>query len=157
MTLPEPSRRLPGAARTAWRLSLAGQALVALVAAVMVSAVLDRAAGIPPWVTVGVVAAASLVAIAVVPEVRWRRWRYEVREEEIDLRHGTWTVRRTLIPIRRVQHVDTASGPLESALDLASVSFHTAAGATAIPALTRPEAEAIRRRVGELARVRDDV
>jgi hypothetical protein len=102
------------------------------------------------------VAAVGLLAAAVVPELRWRRWRYEVRPEEIDLRHGVFTVRRTLVPIRRVQHVDTESGVLQGMFDLATVSVHTAAGKTAIPALLRGEAEGVRRRVGELARTRDD-
>ena len=97
------------------------------------------------------------IGCAVVPEVRWRRWRYAIRETAIDLRHGTVVERRTLVPIRRVQHVDTESGPLQAMFDLASVRFHTAAGATRVPALTRAEAEAVRRRVGELANRRDDV
>mgnify|MGYP006160374619 CR=1 FL=1 len=59
------------------------------------------------------------------------------RAEEIDLRHGLFTVRRTLVPIRRVQHVDTESGPLQGMFELATVSFHTAAGSTKIPALLR--------------------
>ena len=156
MSLPEPSRRLPAAAKTAWRLSAAGQALALVVVVVLLSGVWSEL-GVPLLAPLLGAAALGVLLVAVVPEVRWRRWRYEVREEEIDLRHGTWTVQRTLVPIRRVQHVDTASGPLESALDLASVSFQTAAGATTIPALTRGEAEEVRRRVGELARVRDDV
>ena len=38
------------------------------------------------------------------------------------------TVKRTLVPIRRVQHVDTETGPVQGMFDLATVSFHTAAG-----------------------------
>jgi uncharacterized protein len=97
------------------------------------------------------------VALGVVgPSVLWRRWRYEIRSEEIDLRHGLFTVKRTLVPIRRVQHVDTESGPLQGTFQLATVSFHTAAGSTKIPALLRGEAETVRRRVAELTRTRDD-
>jgi membrane protein YdbS with pleckstrin-like domain len=142
----DPARPLPAAALTLWR----GQALVVAAAAALV------AVGVlgPPWAAL--VAVAGGAAAWVAPGVRWRRWRYEVREEELDLRHGLFTVRRTLVPIRRVQHVDTSSGPLQSAFDLATVSVHTAAGETEIPALARGEAEAVRRRIGELARTRDD-
>jgi membrane protein YdbS with pleckstrin-like domain len=129
-----------------WRLQLGGVAAAVAVAAVLV---------LGPWGAVAVPLGAA--ATWVLPQVRHRRWRYEVREEELDLRHGLWTVARTLVPIRRVQHVDTESGPLQSAFDLATVTFHTAAGKTRIPAVTRGEAEAIRRRVAELARTRDDV
>ena len=146
MSLSEPQTRLPAAARSLWRAQLLALTAVATAAA---------AGFLGLWALA--VLAAGLALAAVVPEVRWRRWRYQVREEEIDLRHGLVTVRRTLVPIRRVQHVDTSSGLLQGAFDLATVSFHTAAGETEIPALTRADAEAVRRRVGELARTRDDV
>jgi uncharacterized protein len=142
----EPTRRLPRAARTMWRVQLAGMGLVA-------SGLAASAFGV--WGLA--VLALAVVAVIAIPEVLWRRWRYEVRDEEIDLRHGLLTVRRTLVPIRRVQHVDTESGPVQGMFDLATVSFHTAAGKTEIPALTRSEAEDVRRRVGDLARTRDDV
>ena len=64
----------------------------------------------------------GVVARVVAPTVLWRRWRYEIRDEEIDLRHGLFTPRRTLVPIRRVQHVDTESGPLQGMFELATVS-----------------------------------
>jgi uncharacterized protein len=142
----EPQGRLPGAALTMWRLQAVG---IALVAAITAAGVLEPLAGLAALVL-------GIGLAVVLPAVRWRRWYYEVRAEELDLRHGLWTVRRTLVPIRRVQHVDTSSGPLQGMFDLASVSVHTAAGETEIPALTRSEAEAVRRRIGELARVRDD-
>jgi uncharacterized protein len=108
--------------------------------------------------TIGLVALpVAAAAVAIVPVVRWRRWRYEVREDEIDLQHGIWSVKRTLVPIRRVQHVDTSVGALQGSFGLATVTFHTAAGQTEIPAVERGEAEAIRTRVAELARTRDDV
>jgi hypothetical protein len=155
VTLTEPSRRLPEKAKGYWRVALCGQVAVPLVVSLMLVG-LWREIGVPAGVPFLAILVAGLVAIAVVPEVRWRRWRYEVREEEIDLRHGTWTIRRTLVPIRRVQHVDTRSSALQGSFDLATVSFHTAAGATEIPALLRGEAEEVRRRVADLARTRDD-
>jgi uncharacterized protein len=126
------------------------------VASLAVAPLVDEV-GLPIWVLPALVAVLGGVAVAVVPPLRWRRWRYDVREDEIDLRAGLWTVRRTLVPIRRVQHVDTESGLLQTFFDLATVTFHTAAGATEIPALKRAEAERVRSRVAELARTRDDV
>ena len=37
-------------------------------------------------------------SIAVAPVLRYRVWRYAVREDEIDLRHGWWAVTRTIVP-----------------------------------------------------------
>jgi membrane protein YdbS with pleckstrin-like domain len=79
--------------------------------------------------------AAGVVALGgvVLPLLRWRKWRYEVRDEEIDLLRGALVVRRTLIPMTRVQHVDTQRTPLSDLFDLRSVTVHTAAGSHSSP------------------------
>ena len=111
------------------------------------------------WALLGWVAAvvAGVLAVVVVPELRWRRWRWEVREHEIDIRRGTLAVTRTLVPMLRVQHVDTKRDLLQQWLGLATVVFHTAAGANEIPALTVAEAGRVRDRIAELARTADEL
>jgi membrane protein YdbS with pleckstrin-like domain len=146
----EPQQRLPRDAIGYWRLVGAGQGAMLLVGAIVI------AQWVPWWIPVAVALVAAVVLAGVVPTLRWRRWRYEVRSEEVDLVRGTFVVRRTIIPIRRVQHVDTESGPLQDSYGLATVTFHTAAGGVAIPALRKGEAESVRTRVAELARTRDD-
>ncbi|MCS1351607.1 PH domain-containing protein [Mechercharimyces sp. CAU 1602] len=91
------------------------------------------------------------------PKLRWKRWRYEVTENEIELQYGVWIVKRTLIPMVRVQHVDTKQGPLLRRYGLAAVMISTAAGTHEIPALEELTAELLRDRIAELARVIDDV
>ena len=84
--------------------------------------------------------------------LRWRRWRWEVREEEIDIDQGILLVRRTLIPMPRVQHVETTRNVLEQALRLATVKVHTAAGGHTIPLLDERDAARVRDRIAVLAR-----
>ena len=149
---PEPSRRLSPAARWLWR----AQGLFAAVGALVLGSALSSGApGGWAWLLLPV--ATLLLGAGLVPELRWRRWRYEVRDEEIDLRHGTVTITRTLIPMLRVQHVDTTRGPLDQALGLATVVIHTAAGRTAIPALSEGDAGRLRDRIAALARTADEL
>jgi membrane protein YdbS with pleckstrin-like domain len=91
------------------------------------------------------------------PLLRWRTWRYEVRDEEIDLLRGALVVTRTLVPMTRVQHVDTQRNPVADLFDLRTVEVHTAAGSHEIPALRPGEASAIRDRIAVLARTPDDL
>jgi membrane protein YdbS with pleckstrin-like domain len=102
---------------------------------------------------VGVVAVGGVAA----PLLRWRTWRYEVRDEEIDLLRGAVVVRRTLIPMTRVQHVDTERTPLSDLFELRSVTVHTAADSHSIPALRPGDAAAIRDRIAVLARQPDEL
>ena len=66
-------------------------------------------------------------------------------------------ITRTLVPMLRVQHVDTTRGPLDQLLGLATVVVHTAAGATTIPALETAEAGQLRDRIAALARTADEL
>jgi uncharacterized protein len=115
------------------------------------------APGLLAWLAwalaVGVVAIGGVAA----PLLRWRTWRYEVRDEEIDLLRGAVVVRRTLIPMTRVQHVDTQRSPLSDLFELRSVTAHTAAGSHSIPALRPGDAAAIRDRIAVLARQPDEL
>ncbi|OLS34240.1 PH domain-containing protein [Bacillus sp. MRMR6] len=90
------------------------------------------------------------------PSLRWKRWRYEVKEEEIELQRGIFIKTRTLIPMIRVQHVDTVQGPLLRKYLLASVIVNTAATSHEIPALEESEAEELRHFISSLARVADE-
>ncbi|MDF1508569.1 PH domain-containing protein [Robertmurraya sp. DFI.2.37] len=113
----------------------------------------------PIWI----IAVAALVLIIFVylmifllPTLRWRRWRYEVREQEIELQQGILITRRTLVPMIRVQHVDTVQGPLLRKYNLATVTVSTAATVHEIPALELDEAEELRVFISKLARVADE-
>ncbi|WP_397536363.1 PH domain-containing protein [Rummeliibacillus pycnus] len=90
------------------------------------------------------------------PKIRWDHWRYEVREEEIEIQRGLFIVERTLVPMVRVQHVDTAQGPILKRYNLSSMSISTAATTHTIPALSVEEADQLRVRISELARVAED-
>lgn len=92
------------------------------------------------------------LAIFWFPQLRYRLWRYALDAHELDLRRGLFVVRRTLIPLIRVQHVDTVQGPLGKRLGLSSVTVSTAAGKHEIPALSDAVADALRDRLSALAR-----
>ncbi len=123
-----------------------------VLAAGIAGTALDR-----PVALMGAALAVAIVGVVVVPGMRVRRWRWEVREEEIDLRRGAFTVVRTLVPMRRVQHVDTRRTPVARLFGLASVVVHTAAGTNEIPALTEADAAEIRDRIADLTQTPDEL
>ena len=115
-----------------------------------------RAAGGPVAVVgcvAGVLMLAQLVATLVVPGVRYRLWRYEVTNTDVLLRFGLLVVKRVVVPLVRVQHVETRQGPVLKASGLASVVVATAGDSFEIPGLSGPEADALRDRVAVLARI----
>ena len=153
---PDQGQPLDARARTLWRIeaALAGAPVVAI--ALGLAWLVSWSTSLPRWIAVvPVVVAAMWLAWEVGPgaELRWRWWRWAVARDEIDLSRGWLTRTRTVIPMARVQHVDTTTGPVERRLGLATVVLYTAAGAIAIPALAEAEAAAVRDRIAALANI----
>jgi membrane protein YdbS with pleckstrin-like domain len=104
-------------------------------------------------VVVAILVPYGVLQIVVIPKLRYRHFRYQVDEHELDIKQGVFVVRRRLIPLVRVQHVDTLQGPLAKQFGLASVTVSTAAGGQYIPGLSDQAADELRDRISALARV----
>lgn len=154
----EPINRISEKGLRVWRIYGIFQTLLAILLGVGVS-VINYFNGNFIWLYIVVGAVVLLIAYLLIylfPKVRWMRWRYEVREQEIELQHGLFVVKRTLVPMVRVQHVDTEQGPILRKYDLASITISTAATNHTIPALVTAEADELRGRISVLARVAED-
>lgn len=156
--LAEPQKRISERALTVWRISGAILVFFDLLLTggiIALTLILD-------WPILIIIAAVLLfvlvayLSIYLIPLLRWKRWRYEVREQEIELQHGVIVIKRTLVPMVRVQHVDTRQGPLLRKYGLATVTVSTAATVHEIPALQIEEAEELRVYISRLARVADE-
>ena len=144
-----------------WRVSglLPGLFLGGLLAAVptMVVAALDPGPAVVAGLAAGIVVLVLFIRVVVAPPIWWRIWRYRVTDDQLFLQRGLFVVRRTLIPLIRVQNVDTIQGPIARHFGLSEVVVATAANTTTIPALAAPDAEELRDTIAELARLaRDD-
>lgn len=155
-----PPYQLPRDAVKTWRI---GGVMQSLFLGVVIVALwlLDTENIMPAWfiitgAVVWVIVAALLVGL--IPQVKWKRWRYDINEHEIELQHGLVIIRRTLIPVNRVQHVDTRQGPILRHYDLSAVTISTAATTHQIPALDTEGAEEARNRISRLAlKAKEDV
>ncbi|NLJ71640.1 MAG: PH domain-containing protein [Syntrophomonadaceae bacterium] len=110
----------------------------------------------PIYVFIVVFLMLTLLKTFIIPKIIWNRWRYKVSEHDINIQYGLWIVKHTIIPMVKVQHVNTKQGPLMKGFGLASVSISTAASIHEIPALEEDVAAALRNRISILARVVDE-
>lgn len=152
----EPKESIDPKARKVWTIAgiLASAVLMSIAVGFYALAVL--AAGAPQWVGLTAVSLALLYVpwgVYLGPWLKVRFWRYELRANELEIQHGVFIIKRHLIPMIRVQYVDTEHGPLMRYFGLTTLTVSTAATKFAIPALPRQRAEALRGEIAILARV----
>lgn len=158
--IPLPEERLDPRARTIWLINnLIATGVVTIIAAAVMYGLhrwrhtdLIWVIGIPVILLI-----VQVIASWIDVTVRYRQWRFEIRADEVDLKHGFITHTRQLVPMTRIQYVDTRQGPIERHYGLSSVIFYTAAGSMEIPALAVARAGEVRNQIAALAKVHDDL
>jgi uncharacterized protein len=136
--------------RSVVNLWLVAGGLVALIAtAVLVVAIVVFE--LPLWVPLVGATLAFALAIAV-PPLRYRRWRYEIRSDDLYFSRGALWLVRTLVPFDRIQYVETRQGPLDRSFGLHQLVVYTGAGrAGTIPGLESEEAQKLRDELSKVA------
>lgn len=81
------------------------------------------------------------------PAFRYRYWQYDLRDEELYLERGIFNRVRTIVPLRRVQHLDVSQNLIEREYNLGKLIVHTAGTRSSdviLPGLLIEEAEQLR-------------
>lgn len=154
----QPKYQLPKKSQIVWRLYGVIQTIILILVTAIIVFLTDKYEW-PQWiiwVAVSSVVLSIVLSIIIFPPVRWKIWRYEVREQEIEIQSGLFVVKRTLIPMVRVQHVDTEQGPILKKYNLANISISSAATVHTIPMLLTEDADMLRTKISELARVAEE-
>jgi membrane protein YdbS with pleckstrin-like domain len=139
----------PGVRRLWWT-TAALTALPIIVAVLLV----DVFIGVPlPTGVLPVVVTIAAVAVAWgLPVLRFNRWRYALRADDLWLRRGVLWTTTSVIPYARLQFVDTKQGPLDRLFGLAQLVVYTAAVGTSghLPGLRADAAERLRERLADI-------
>ena len=131
--LREPAHQVSERAPAYWRTAEAISAVIWLAIAIgaAVTAVL-----VPTgwwtwliWVVVVLLVLAQVPGLTFVPRVRFRIHRWEVSDIAVHVRHGWLTVVDEIVPLSRVQTVDSTQGPLMRHFGLRTVKVSTASSA----------------------------
>ena len=73
----------------------------------------------------------ALLWVIFVPMVRFKRYRYMITPDRIEVIEGVFWIKRTVVPIDRVHQISVSKGPIDSAFGVAKVQVITA-GSTAV-------------------------
>ena len=114
------------------RLAISWLFLVAI--ALILDYVLLQPAGLGAIVPIAVVAIAAAVVV-IAPNRIYRRLRYRLTGQVLQVLRGWLFHTDTVVPLVRVQHLDVTRGPLDKAFGTASLVVHTAGTHNSIVAL----------------------
>jgi membrane protein YdbS with pleckstrin-like domain len=79
----------------------------------------------------------------IVPPIRFRRYKFLIAGDRIEIVEGILFVTRTIVPIDRIHQIDIKRGPLDNAAGVAKVIATTAGSAAVFRFLEPEKAEAI--------------
>ena len=136
--------------RTVWRIKLALFWATVFVGAAIyeITAFFGGGNGGPPTgLVLGAVLIVGTLLVIYLPVLRYRFWRYALRAEELYLERGILNRVRTVVPLRRIQHLDVSQDILEREFDLGKLIVHTAGSRSSevvLPGLNYEEAQSLR-------------
>ena len=155
----EPLHRLDPKIQKVWLIHGVIEMLIALVITlVVVGGVFIANAPLATVVLVasiglGITVVVALISVLITPKLLYRIWRYEVTDTELYIQHGLIIKKRSLVPLVRVQDVQTSQGPIMRSYGLSEINVSTAGEGHTIPGLTQEEAETLRDKISVLARI----
>ena len=145
-----------------WRIHALVGAIVALGLAAGGEFVLSRIPlpfDLPFGLILGAVAVLLVWPTFFRPGSYYRSWAWKSEEEELHIHHGILTRVETIVPFRRVQHIDVSQSWLERSFHVTSLVLHTAGTVdhrVLLPGLDRETAEKIRDEVRAVIAQQDD-
>lgn len=143
-------RPLAPAVKTVWRIKL-GLFWLMILAGTIIFEIIAYAGDYDTWVPRGLTPLVALIVgtaiVVLLPGLRYRFWRFDLRPEELYLERGILNRVRTIVPLRRIQHLDVSQDVIEREFDLGKLIVHTAGSRSSevvLPGLLYDEAQALR-------------
>lgn len=143
-------RSLEPAIKTIWIIKFALLTGVGVTASIIYEAfrfLNQQNAFLPTGLQTGLILVAGLAATLLIPHFRYKFWRFDLRTDELYLERGIFNRVRTIVPLRRIQHLDVSQNILEREFNLSKLIVHTAGSRSSdvvLPGLRMDEAERLR-------------
>jgi uncharacterized protein len=155
--VPGSRHRLPLRVTRYWRWRAFYSSLPVLILLVGLALVLPWGPGWLRWGVVGVFIAVVVACMIILPSIRYRVFWYAISPTEIDIQHGIIFVKRSVVPMHRVQNLRTERGPMADHYRMTNLKIRTAAGSVSLNGLDRGVADKLCDRISQLTSLTDDV
>jgi len=136
--------RVDKKAKTKWRLGrLIGLIFLALISVVVMMVAVEEGFALAAGIICGIVLLLQLANLIIYPIIEYIQWSYLIDDDRIEIKKGIFWRSHTVIPISRIQHVSSKSGPMQNIFGLATVEINTAGGVHTIDEVSKATAAQI--------------
>lgn len=94
-------------------------------------------------ILVGIISLYMLISLYLFPIIEYRQWGYIISDDRVEIRHGIFFIKNTVVPIVRIQHIEISQGPINRKLGISVVNIHTASGRFGIEGISNEDASSI--------------
>ena len=95
-------------------------------------------------IPVALIVVIAIYGLIIQPYYMYRNFRYEINDDEINIKSGIFMIRETTIPMGRIQNVDLYEGFIMRKYNLANITLSTAGGNRMIQYLNKDKANRIK-------------
>lgn len=95
------------------------------------------------YILTAAISAYLLITLYLFPAIEYRQWGYIISDDRVEIRHGIFFIKNTVIPIVRIQHITISQGPINRKLGISIINIHTASGQFGIEGISNKEASSI--------------
>lgn len=129
------------------RITMIIRALILLALGMIAEFVMRMEFGVQPGMILIPVLLFAALIVFILPGRIYRRWGYDMGDEQLRVLRGFLWRTDTIVPFNRIQHIDVAQGPLQRLFGLSTLIVHTAGTHNSIvtlPGLATANAEEMR-------------
>lgn len=110
------------------------------------------------WILIGIIGLTLLMMIWTAyfrPRFLYKNWRHDLDKDFLQIKSGAFFETHKLVPMTKVQSVETSQGPILRKYNLFSLTIETVASSHVIPALPKETAMALREQIAHYAKVKE--
>jgi membrane protein YdbS with pleckstrin-like domain len=160
LNIEEPTEKISIDAVKVWRISnTIGHLSVLIILTVLI--VCSEMFGWFDWIQIllytlgGLAILSALFSIGIEPIYVQRTWRYQIDQQFVQLKHGKWQVKHTVIPMEKVEYVRSEQGPIMRMFNLYKIEIGTTTSNHVIPGIPSDEAELLKAQIASYAKIQD--
>lgn len=158
--IPQPQQHISQHAVKVWRISNLisnGIILIVLAGILFLQKYFDWYDWIGPvlYSIIALVFLYGVYEVVIKPIYLQKTWRYEIDEQHVQIKHGLFSRHHLIVPMTKVEYVNTNQGPLLRRYGLSTITIGTIASSHEIPTIPEAEAKELRNKIAFLANIND--